>query len=938
MNKTLSLFGIELEIISGIDLTTYRRRHPSPSCLQDENGDIIGIIIHNEPKLNAVKIGEGLERLQYLNLSDNESLQKLEFATALPHLFHLDISDSRVQSLRFDAGFDSLKWLDASRNLMKFFELEGDMPALEYLDLSGNKIKEFILPGQFRQLEYLYLLDNRITNIPKELFAEKTNCAQEVKNYFITSLLTGDILNTQAKIIFFGNGRSGKTTLSHQLRLHEFDPTIEYTHGIKVEEWEIPQKNFPEGLWKKIEREIKSYEEKNGKKLLPPDKIQLQVWDFGGQEYFHATHRLFLNNNVLYLLVWEQTTDCQDETDLIFPKAYWIENIRHHAGTEKNIILQIQNKEEGKSETDHSNLKYKVANRTKANIPQYELDVAHLENGIMNQLPALEYLCTAIPKLYDDIRQELRKQRSKAKYLTYSDYLRICQETDNTKEKIMQDESQIRTLTNFLHDTGSLICYRFREGKKSSLLDDFVFIEPKWVTDTIYQILDEKTLEGKGEFDKIHVVEVLQMHKNPILNANLWLELMTEFELIFKKTGRIDEYIAPQYLPEECQDLSEKAKENLKDELPHQLIMYYPDFLPRSLISRFICKYGNLARDYYWKYGIVVHRNAGEKVLVSCDYKKHQISIFAATHGSAFALELFNTLKSLDDHEKLEVIVSEENQPENLIGPVNLKKLAGREGKEDVEWEGKEYDMKHFAFLFERSKGQDEELPENVGGKRGVIGLDNNYLHEDSNIIDVTMSHGARDYIPFAQIESQIKILFLSATPSDTRQINTGKESRFKDLFRYFDQEKKFNIKEEHGLNSEQFKNFLIYEDPHILHYGGHGEVEGIVLEGEDLDAEILFEILEISNKTQIVVLNACYSLPIAKKLAAIIPYVIGTQDAINDSTAIAFAKGFYMGIVAGKTVEAAFKLGVTTIKQERLSGADIPILLKGIKNNTSSV
>ena len=160
-----------------------------------------------------------------------------------------------------------------------------------------------------------------------------------------------------------------------------------------------------------------------------------------------------------------------------------------------------------------------------------------------------------------------------------------------------------------------------------------------------------------------------------------------------------------------------------------------------------------------------------------------------------------------------------------------------------------------------------------------------------------------------------------------------GAFSRFKDLIRYFDEENKFTFTEEHGVTSEQFQNFLVSQEPHIVHYGGHGETEGIVLEDEDLEGDVLAAILENSDNTQIVVLNACYSLEIAKEVAKHIPYVIGTQDAIDDSAATAFARGFYTGLVSGRSVEKAFKNGLISIKRKKLPDADVLVLVKGIKN-----
>lgn len=928
MSDTLNLFGIALTLHENHDLNHFRRRSHDSSYIKNEAGQIIGINIRNNETLSEVLVPKELSHLQYLNLSDNEQLISLTFEQALPELFHFDISDSNVQLLVFESGFQKLRWLDASRNKMKSIGLKGDMPELLYLDLAGNELQSFYIPVIFEKLEYLYLIDSNPENLPKEVYEGKKNCWEDVRNYFRAALQSGEVLNTEAKFIFFGNGRAGKTTLSHQLRNGKFDATIDSTHGILVDEWVIPKEDFPTVLTHKFKSEINKHQEKKGELLELPEQVLLNVWDFGGQEYFHATHRLFLNNNVMYLVVWEEGTNQQNEEKGEYPYTYWQKNIDHYA--EKKLTLLLQNKETGSASFDFEQLKYKVARRNEADgssVAKYELDVETLKKEILKQLPKLDYLGVPMATLYDDIRRELKNRRKQKPFMYFSDFKGLCQQMDKTRDQIMQNDSDIESITKFLHETGALICYRFKKDKTGKKLDDYVFIDPEWVTNTIYQILDQGTREKFGEFDKKHVVEVLNKFNNPVKDADLWLDLMTEFELIFKKQNTDNVYIAPQFLSPECLDLSEKAMANYYNDMPHKLILHYPEFLPRSIISRFICKYGNLAKDYYWKYGIIVHKD-GDKSMVVCDYENHQIIIHSQNRLSDLDVELFNTLRALDDFENLEVLVTEVSDVTKIIGPVGIQKLDNQisRGRKFVEWKDREFAVAPFEAIFVR---KDDYL----GSKRSRNSLNVDYPREESNIIEVPMGKYARAFIDFTKKDGQTKILFLSATPKDVGQINTGKESRFKDLIRYFDDEKRFDFNEEHGISTEQFQNFLVMEDPHIVHYGGHGEVEGIILEDQDLKADVLVEMLGNSENVQCVVLNACYSLPIAKEVAKYIPFVIGTQDAFDDRSAIAFSRGFYMGIVAGKSIEKAFKNGITSIKREKLPDADVPILVKGIQN-----
>ena len=403
------------------------------------------------------------------------------------------------------------------------------------------------------------------------------------------------------------------------------------------------------------------------------------------------------------------------------------------------------------------------------------------------------------------------------------------------KEPLMLDYRKLKNLSNEANSV---------DIKK---LDNYVFINPRWVTDTIYDILDEETLENKGEFDKKRVVSALEKQRNDLTDSNLWIELMKEFELIFSKKDQPDQFVAPQYLPPNCKDLSEKAMNNLLEELPHRLVLYYPDFLPRSVISRFICRYGDLAKDEFWKYGIVLHKG-GDKIVVSCEYEHKNITIRSARRCSDLALEALGTLRKIDHFPALELGVSDTEHPDQLIGPVRLEKLEQEisKGREEIESHGHWIPLASFKEVFRRG----EMGMEHPGGKmhsRSDFGFEK----EESTfpvgeIIEVPMMAGARFFVPFSELQD-IRLLYMAATPMNQGQLNTGKESRFKDLIRYFDDEKRFAFTEQHGITKEQFRHFLLSSRPHIVHYGGHGNKVGIILEDGEMQGAVLASAMKLS-------------------------------------------------------------------------------------------
>ena len=75
-------------------------------------------------------------------------------------------------------------------------------------------------------------------------------------------------------------------------------------------------------------------------------------------------------------------------------------------------------------------------------------------------------------------------------------------------------------------------------------------------------------------------------------------------------------------------------------------------------------------------------------------------------------------------------------------------------------------------------------------------------LIADTQPMMVKMAINARRFKPFNEVEGQIKILFLAATPMSSGQLNTGKESRFKDIVRFFDKKDRFKVEEEHEFSS----------------------------------------------------------------------------------------------------------------------------------------
>ena len=184
---------------------------------------------------------------------------------------------------------------------------------------------------------------------------------------------------------------------------------------------------------------------------------------------------------------------------------------------------------------------------------------------------------------------------------------------------------------------------------------------------------------------------------------------------------------------------------------------------------------------------------------------------------------------------------------------------------------------------------------------------------------------------PKASTNSKRKILFLAANPTDASRLQTDKEYRI------------IKAELERGQHRDAFEFVLpqlsltigeliraMTAKPEIVHFSGHGIKKGIVTVQDNNQSQIiplpalqrLFK--RVKGHTQIVVLNACYSADQAKVISQLGMYVIGNNLPIGDDAAISFAKGFYIGLGDGKTVEEAFDDAMIVLLTENAKYVDV--------------
>lgn len=413
----------------------------------------------------------------------------------------------------------------------------------------------------------------------------------------------------EAKLIFVGNGRVGKTSLSKVLAGDAFDPGENSTHGVRIKSWPV---QLPDGR-----------------------QLKINVWDFGGQEVYHNTHRFFLTTRALYMLVWDKTTQedallhpDRADRDRNFTHDYWLQNVKMlSAGSP---VLMVQNKVDKEEDRELLN--------QKAFVPKYNvrafvdvsastgLDLGRLQEKLLEQYHAAPGLKDLIgydlPPNWIAVREELEALAPKQPYMKYDTYLDICQ-----KHQLSVDAPE--KLSAFLTEIGVLLHF-----PQHRTLCEMVILNPVWATEMIYRVLNKAVEKNGGYFTDQQLrdkwsANIPQQFDSKFRFRNdqevdIFLELMRNFEICFAVPEKPGAYIAPQFLPETKPD-------NIVWNQPHafRFGFAYP-FLHRGIIARAIVRLSEHAPEgNYWRSGILIEK-AGTQALIQADYNKKEIRIEVA--------------------------------------------------------------------------------------------------------------------------------------------------------------------------------------------------------------------------------------------------------------------------------------------------------------------
>jgi len=174
------------------------------------------------------------------------------------------------------------------------------------------------------------------------------------------------------------------------------------------------------------------------------------------------------------------------------------------------------------------------------------------------------------------------------------------------------------------------------------------------------------------------------------------------------------------------------------------------------------------------------------------------------------------------------------------------------------------------------------------------------------------------------------RVLILSSNPKHDLKLDHEIRSIIEAIDRS-QHRNQIEIHQVHGVRPEDLQPLLVKFKPHIIHFCGHAIGEGLILEnelGEEqvVGTEALATLFSLFSQTECVLLNSCYTEKQAEKIVEHVQFVIGMQQDIKDSSAIAFARGFYTALGAGRSIEQSYHFGCNAIQLVQPSTSEAQI------------
>jgi small GTP-binding protein len=396
-----------------------------------------------------------------------------------------------------------------------------------------------------------------------------------------------------SKLLLVGEGGVGKTSLLKRLLGEGFDSEEDTTHGISVEKLET---------------------------LHPSQKdvtMQLNTWDFGGQQIYHATHQFFLTNRALFVLVWDARHGWEAG------KLYnWLDRIQAKA-PESPVMIVAAHIDERDADLPLDDLQrkypqiaghYKVSNKKGTGIEEFKAELAEAAAGL--PLMGEEW-----PASWLNAAEEIRAREEH--YISPKELYKVM-----TKYNVKGKGADV--LAQWMHELGDILYFREDEELK-----DTVILNPVWVTEAISDVLEsEEVVEKDGILTRENRDKLWSEIDDNIREH--FLRLMEKFDLSYRTLENREISLVVERLPLDPPDYEERWNEIKKNMGCKEILMKFElSSMPAGIPTWFIARSHRFTTHTHWRLGALFADSKEERHLGLIEAYPHEKIVRLTVRGPA---------------------------------------------------------------------------------------------------------------------------------------------------------------------------------------------------------------------------------------------------------------------------------------------------------------
>ncbi len=666
-------------------------------------------------QLRRFHLSEEFASVVCLALNECPELQRLGLHPACKQLARLDAFESNIANISFPDTYHNLYYVDLSANKqLTDCEFHGGLTELQVLLLRDTAIQQFVLPGDFPELVHLHLNHNEqlaqieiASHLPKLSTLQLRKCActnfseecitlgmEAIKNeqfwetfttffpkldavFFGENPVKDATLSTKLvdekrqnnlqtirkyyeqrakglhkdnenKVLLIGNGKAGKTSILKRLTDKEFEKEWDSTHGITIQ------------------------------KYMLKNKYSLYFWDFGGQDIYHNTHRLFMQQDAVYILAWRLETESEERTVhpiklknggkiersyRNYPLSYWLDYAKQ-LGKGSPIIIAQTNRDEDEDKIDSSRTFIQGLEERYTSYFDKGFFTCFVESDPdLDRYNSYRELEKALITSIENINEN---QREIAEPLfELREYIRNLQANKTPKKLSLDEYTKVAKELGVIHPIEELETWLFRTGVvyfKRGVFDDQIILDQEWVIDAIYALFDRtnplldeiRLLGGKFTGANLHAVWSPRYPKGV---HELLLGFMIDCDICYEvetqerySSFEARTFVAPKLLSDQTHPFWEQRKEEelVHDATQAQYWKFTYDFLHEKVIEGIIARTAYLADMPWllWQSGTRIRE--GNEILY-VERRQNELFISSNGKGSALLLRMQQLMEELQE-------------------------------------------------------------------------------------------------------------------------------------------------------------------------------------------------------------------------------------------------------------------------------------------------